>query len=94
MKQIYHFDSARPPALTEKMLRIEIERRRMLRQTALVALAGALINWCLFIAAFLLYTVNIFLSIACISYTFTAIYGAGAIAAVYVNRRNILWLSQ
>ena len=94
MKQIYHFDSAQPPALTEKMLRIEIERRRMLRQTALVALAGALINWCLFITAFLLYSVNIFLSVACISYTFAAIYGAGAIAAVYVNRRNFLWLSQ
>ena len=88
MKQIYCFDYAQPPALSEKILRIEIERRKTRRQSALVALAVALFQWCLLVAAVMLYSVNIYLSAACMSYIAIAVCGAGVIAAVYANKRD------
>ena len=93
MKQIFCFDYAQPPALSEKMLRNEIERRKTRCQTALIALAVALLQWCLLIASVVLYSVNIYLSVVCMSYNMIAVCGAGVIAAVYANkRRNDSWL--
>ena len=96
MKQIYRFDSAQPPALSEKKLRLKIERRKAQRQTVLLALAGVLINWCLIITAFVLYPVNSVFSIACTAYICVAMCGGGAIAAVYtkITRRKMQCLSQ
>ena len=93
MKQIYCFNYAQPPAISEKMLRIEIERRKTRLQTALAALAVALFQWCLLVAAVMLYSVNIYLSVVCMSYNVIAVCGAGVIVAVYANkRRNDSWL--
>ena len=44
MKQIYNFEQHTPPMLNENMLRAELERRRLRWQTALVAVAGILIQ--------------------------------------------------
>ena len=95
MKQIYRFDCVPPPALSEKTLRAEIERRNTHKQTALFALAGILANWCLIIMAVMLYHVNAYLSIACASYIIIAMCGGGAIATVYLKnkRRKLSWLS-
>jgi len=42
MKRIYNFEKCYPPALNEKMLQAEIEKRRTRKQTALLALASIL----------------------------------------------------
>ena len=96
MKHIYHFDLIQPPALSERTLKAELERRKTQRHTALLALAGILVNWCLIIVAIALYPINIFFSIACICYMLIAICGGGAIAAVYskITRRKMQCLSQ
>ena len=96
MKQIYHFDSVQPPALSEKTLNAELERRKIRRYTTILASAGVLVNVCLVVMAVVFYPINIYLSIACICYTFIAICGGGVIAAIYTNstRRNNQCLSQ
>ena len=44
MKQIYNFEQYTPPVLNENMLREELEQRRLRWQTALLALAGILLQ--------------------------------------------------
>lgn len=44
MKQIYDFEQHQPPVLNENMLRAEMERRRLRWQTALIAVAGILMQ--------------------------------------------------
>ena len=44
MKQIYDFEQYHPPVLNENMLRAEVERRRLRWQTALIAVAGILMQ--------------------------------------------------
>ena len=89
MRQIYNFDSVQPPPLSERMLAVELQRRKTRRQTALLALAGVMSVWCLIAAAFILYSVNVYLAAACMSYVIIAVCGAGVIAAVYMNNRRI-----
>ncbi len=92
MKQIYCFDGVQPPAICEKTLRAEIERRKMKRQTALLALGGMLAEVCLLITALLLQPVNAVLSMIFITYVCVAMSGGGVIAIVFIHkRRNIIW---
>ena len=88
MRQIYRFDEIRPPAASEKTLRVEIDRRKMKRQTALLALAGVLVEMCLLITALILLPVNRVLSMICITYVCVAMSGSGVIAIVYVNKKE------
>ena len=88
MRQIYRFDGARPPLLRESDLRAELERRRIRRQTALLALGGVLSLICLLLAAALLYPVAPALSIACGAYLCAASAGAGVIAIVFAQHRR------
>lgn len=90
MNQIYRFDCISPPALSEKTLRAEIARRKLQHQTILLAVAGILIDWCLIILAVALYPVNIFLSVICIFHVCVAVFGGGAIAVVFTNKRRAL----
>ena len=92
MRQIYRFDGAEPPVLRESALRAELERRKLRRQTALLALGGLLSLLSLLLAAVLLYPVLPALSGA---YLCVAAAGAGVIAIVFVrNRRVFSWESQ
>lgn len=43
MKQIYDFEQHRPPAVTERLLRQRLKKRRLQWQTALLALAAVLV---------------------------------------------------
>ena len=90
MKQIYRFDAAAPPPVNERSLRAELERRKLKRQTALFALAGMLIDWCLIAAAIALYPVNPTVSIACFAYAGFALCGGGAVAIVFTRKRRVL----
>ena len=90
MKQIYHFDGIKPPAVSEKTLRAEIDRRKMKGQTALLALAGLLAEICLLTAAFILQPVNAILSMIFVAYVCIAISGSGAIAIVFAHKRGNL----
>lgn len=92
MKQIYRFDGIQPPAISEKTLRTEIERRKIKRQTALLVLAGMLTEICLLITALILQPVNAVLSTIFVAYVWVAMSGGGVIAIVFIHkRRNFTW---
>ncbi len=92
MKKIYRFDGIQPPAISEKALRTEIERRKMKRQTTLLVLAGMLTEVCLLITALILQPVNSVLSMIFVAYVCVAMSGGGVIAIVFIHRRrNFTW---
>lgn len=92
MKQIYRFDDIQPPAVSEKTLRVAIERRKMKRQTAILALAGMLAEICLLITALILRPFDAVLSMISAAYVCVAITGGGVIAIVFIHkRRNFTW---
>lgn len=90
MKQIYRFDGETPPALRESILQKELERRRLRRQTALLALAGMLCLLCLFLTAGLLYPVYPALTLACAAYLSAAVTGACVLTVVFMQKRREL----
>ncbi len=90
MKQIYRFDCNQPPAASEKTPRAESERRTAYRQTVLLALAGVLVELCLFVTALVLQPFNTVLSMGCIAYVCISVSGGGVIAIVFSHKRRNL----
>jgi hypothetical protein len=88
MRSIYRFDEVPPPFVSEKTLREEAERRRSRRRTVTLALAGALSELCLLLAAAMLHPINAALSYACIAYVSIAISGSAAIAIIFSHKRR------
>jgi hypothetical protein len=88
MKQIYRFDCNQPPAVSEKTLRAELERSTTQMQTVLLALAGVLIELCLFVTALVLQPFNSILSVICIAYVCISVSGGGVIAIVFTRKRR------
>ena len=90
MKQIYRFEDAAPPRLTESMLRAELAARKLRRQVLLVQIASWIMaaGFALF-AFFIVYDSALlaFLSIAALGIT---LLGNGVIAvAAYRKRRAV-----
>ena len=87
MKQIYNFEDSNPPVLNENMLRSELEKRTVRRQTAVVALGSILL---LTVIAFLgLATYNIYpwLTAICLVYIIISVTG-GSVIAVACTRKG------
>lgn len=88
MKTIYRFEDAKPPFVSEKTLRAELERRRLRCLSALVAVAGLLAELCLLFAAALLFPENAALSYACTAYVLLALSGGGVVALLFYRKRR------
>lgn len=84
MKQIYNFEANNPPVLNESMLRAELERRQLRRQTTLTAIAGILTQLVVLIVAFLLIEHSLLLAVVCISYVIFSTTG-GTIVAIFMH---------
>lgn len=89
MKQIYDFEQQNPPVLNEAMLRNELERRKLRRQTALLFVAGLLLQ---FIAVFVGYSAidwYPWLTVLCLGYVVVSVTGAGVVAAAYTRKGGL-----
>ena len=84
MKQIYNFDAKEPPVLNESMLKTELAKRQLRRQTAMAAIAGILIQIILLLCAVLLAKEYIILSILCVAYVIFSTTG-GTVIAIIIN---------
>jgi len=84
MKQIYNFDTKEPPVLNESMLKTELAKRQLRRQTAMAAIAGILIQIVLLLCAVLLAKDYIILSILCVAYVIFSTTG-GTVVAIIIN---------
>ena len=90
MDQLYRFDGAPPPALTEALLRSELEKRRLRRETILVTIAAILTQLCLVLLAAALYPVRPGLALVCTVYLCLSVSGGGVLALVYTQQRRYL----
>lgn len=86
MKQIYDFDRYNPPALNENMLRAEAERRKRHRQTALLAVAGLLLQAAVVLLGYSAIDWYPWLSAACFAHVIVSTTGCGVVAVVYSRK--------
>lgn len=89
MRQIFDFEQQNPPVLNEAMLRNEQERRKLRRQTALLFVAGLLLQ---FIAVFVGYSAidwYPWLTVLCLGYVVVSATGAGVVAAAYTRKGGL-----
>lgn len=88
MDQIFNFASQTPPVLTEKLLREEMEKRRLQGQTLLLTLAALLTQACLVLLGVLLYPTQPGLAFVCLAYACLSVTGGGAVALAYTQKRR------
>lgn len=89
MKQIYNFEQHKPPVLNENMLRAELERRRLRWQTALLALAGILLQVAIVLFGYSAIDWYPWISAICFGYVIITTTGCGVIAVTYSRRGGI-----
>lgn len=86
MTPSFDFERFDPPALDERDLRRELERREARRNTILLAIAGALFQ-ALFVLLGVLY-LEIFpvLALGCFCFALVSMGGSGAVAIVFTQK--------
>lgn len=89
MKQIYNFEQHKPPVLNENMLRAELERRRLRWQTALIAVAGILIQVLLILVGFVTKNEYPIITVVCLIYVVISITGSSVLAIVYTRKGGL-----
>ena len=89
MKQIYNFEQHKPPVLNENMLRAELERRRLRWQTALLALAGILLQVVIVLFGYSAIDWYPWISAICFGYVIISTTGCGVIAVAYSRKGGI-----
>ena len=89
MNQIYNFEQHKPPVLNENMLRAELERRRLRWQTALIAVAGILIQVLLILVGFVTKNEYPIITVICLLYVVISITGSSVLAIVYTRKGGL-----
>lgn len=83
MNTIYNFDEHTPPLLNERMLRDELARRTLRRQTRLLRIASLLVSLCFLLCGVLLFSEYTVLSIACLAFVIFSLVGNGIISFIF-----------
>lgn len=89
MNQIYNFEQHNPPVLNENMLRAELEQRRLRWQTALIAVAGILIQVLLILVGFVTKNEYPIITVVCLLYVVISITGSSVLAIVYTRKGGL-----
>ena len=89
MNQIYNFNEHTPPVLTERMLRDELERRTLRRQTRLLRIASLLVSLCVLLCGVLLFSEHTVLAIGCLAFVILSLVGNGIISFVFYKTGSI-----
>lgn len=90
MKQIYNFERYNPPVLNENMLHAELERRRLRWQTALLALAGILLQIVVALLGYSAIDWYPWISAICFGYVIISTTGWGVVAVTYSRKGGII----
>ncbi|MBE5952045.1 MAG: hypothetical protein E7260_10700 [Lachnospiraceae bacterium] len=80
MRQIYNFEQTNPPVLNESMLRAELEKRKLKKQTTLIAICGILSMLLLLVFAVLLTETQPLLATLCMAYVIISLTGSVVLA--------------
>jgi len=84
MNQIYNFEAKEPPVLNESMLKTELAKRQLRRQTTMAAIAGILTQIVFLLCALLLAETSLILSVCCVLYVILSATG-GTVIAIFMN---------
>ena len=83
MKQIYNFESAAPPRVTEVTLQEELERRTLRRQINILRLASILCCVCMALFAFFIFRDSVIVAVVSILMLTFTLMGNGIISLVF-----------
>ncbi len=89
MKQIYNFEKYTPPTLSEKLLLAETERKKLRLQTALIAVAGILMQMAVLLFGFSVMHLYPELTIISLIYSALSTVGAGILTVVYTRKGGV-----
>ncbi|MBR6826044.1 MAG: hypothetical protein IKM59_05805 [Oscillospiraceae bacterium] len=89
MKQIYNFEQHHPPVLNENMIRAEMERRKLHWQTALLVLAGILLQVVVALFGYSAMDWYPWISSVCFGYIIISTTGCGIVAVIYSRKGGI-----
>lgn len=84
MNQIYNFEAKEPPVLNESMLKTELAKRQLRRQTTMAAIAGILTQIVFLLCALLLAETSPILAVCCVLYVILSATG-GTVIAIFMN---------
>ena len=95
MKQIYDFEQHIPPVLNENMLRNELEKRKLEKQTAVLLVAGILFQIAIVLFGLSQMKVYPVIAVACIGYVVISFVGICVLTIVCTKKGgNDLWQQQ
>lgn len=83
MKQIYDFTQHQPPRVNEAMLREQLRRRELKRQTLLLRLAALLSCICYAVFAFFIIRDSVIVAVLSILMCTVTLIGSGVITVVF-----------
>ena len=86
MKMVLDFEQFTPPALNERLLRQELEKRTQRRRTVLLAVAGTLFQAVFILLGLLCWNALPALALACIGFAIVSIVGSGVITIIYTQK--------
>lgn len=87
MKQIYNFEQAAPPVLTEALLR---QRAKDRKQAAMAMAAGILMELCIVLLAILLSDPEPVWALLCLGYVVVSLAGSSVILVYFRKNRRFL----
>ena len=90
MKQIYDFDQYNPPALNERILREQIEQRKLRLQTTLIAFAGILIQIIIAVLGVVAMEEYPIITVMCCMYVLISTTGGSILAVVYTQKGGMI----
>lgn len=90
MKQIYNFEQHKPPVLNENMLRVELERRKLRWQTALIAVAGILLLIVTALLGYLVLEDYPWITVLCLAYILFSATGGSVLAIVVTKKGGVI----
>ena len=90
MKQIYNFEQHKPPVLNENMLRVELERRKLRWQTALIAVAGIFLLIVTALLGYLVLEDYPWITVLCLAYILFSATGGSVLAIVVTKKGGVI----
>ena len=92
MKQIYRFEQAQPPVLNERMIQLEIDRRRLRLQTALLAFSAALLPVVMILLGFVAFGAYPWIALFCFLHALVSATGGRVLDVVFTRTGGrLIW---
>ena len=86
MNQIYNFEQNEPPIVNENMLRARLEKKKAVRNAAIVAVASVMLQMMTLLLGILMYSQYPIITFLCVSYVVVSMVSASVISIVYSKK--------